>query len=216
LASAERVQLIIVFIHTSTDSAQQRGDTLAPHSRYPMERVSLFVAFLALVVRFTGSHLWGIVCFACHQLRTIPTEQDDVYHHNQVLLRNSESESTTLWEMALLWWARKRGNRLLQCLPVVLVAILHMTALTAARLVSSKFIAVDDEVLARGPACGCTHDLLVGGTSLQEMDIANALLVSGHVSYRKSVTYSRACYGSDGTTFPYVTNSSDHESRFGE
>ncbi|KAF2184882.1 hypothetical protein K469DRAFT_633197 [Zopfia rhizophila CBS 207.26] len=163
----------------------------------PQESGFILIAFLALFVRFAGSHLWGVVCFTIHQIRATSSDQDDFYHQTQVLLRNASSESSVLWNMTMLWWSRKRGNIFLRCLPVVLVSALHVTALGAAGLLSSRFITVGDVAVAKGSICGWMAEISTNADLTNDTigtDTANALLVAGRWTYKKSLTYSHTCY----------------------
>src|ERR1700733_6334066 len=59
----------------------------------------LLVSFLTLFVSMSGDHLWSILCFIMHQMNSLSTHRDGLFHQQQLLLRNSESDKTTLYDL---------------------------------------------------------------------------------------------------------------------
>jgi hypothetical protein len=154
---------------------------------------------LALFIGVTGTHLWGIIRFAFHQLRATAGDHDNVHYQIQVLLRNPISGASMFCDIINMSWYRRDWKTLARCLPLILLSACYMVALAAAGLLSSKLLVVPDEGLARNPLCGWTKEgpeLADLASHPQGVDIANALLVAGRWSYRKSLAYSQNCYQS--------------------
>lgn len=160
----------------------------------------VLIAFLALFVRFAGSHLWNIVCFAVHQTRATPNDQDDIYHQFQVILRSGSSESRVLLDIMKIGWNRRNTALTItrRCLPLLSIASFHMLVIGSAGLFSSRAVTTSDEALAQSASCGWLAELS-RSTYLtndpQAEDTAKTLLVMGRSSYQRSSIYSRACYG---------------------
>jgi hypothetical protein len=180
---------------TSIGEGTIRGSTLT----LPSQSGLIIVAFLALFVNLVGSHLWGIICFATHQANATSRKQDDTYHQLQLTLRNTKSESNLISDLIKIGHSRK-GARLeayRRSIPLFTLAGLHALAVLAAGTFSSKAIASNDEVLTRSKSCGSMRDPseMLNITDDSTFELANALVVMARYVYRKSASYSRACYG---------------------
>src|SRR5215469_8284401 len=81
------------------------GGTITLYSR----EGNLLIAFLALIVHWTGSQFWGILCFVFHQIRSSPGANDGLFHQQQVILRNSITDTNALvWLFRSGWSWRRR------------------------------------------------------------------------------------------------------------
>ena len=157
---------------------------------------AILVAFLALLIQFTGVRLWGIVRFTIHQIKVTKKLQDGLYHQQQVVLRNS-SPADAAWSFVQLGWAwRPRiRNSVTRSLPLAFVALVFsiafiLTAILSAAAATSQ----GDEVLISSPYCG---QLNFAATNLTT--ITNYFTDYATKSMSDSVSYARSCYASEGT-----------------
>ncbi|KAK4120582.1 hypothetical protein N657DRAFT_674238 [Parathielavia appendiculata] len=54
----------------------------------------VLIAAIALVITFTGTQIWGVICFLAFRFRQLATG-DHIYHYVQATLRNSSSSPTS-------------------------------------------------------------------------------------------------------------------------
>ncbi|PVH95128.1 hypothetical protein DM02DRAFT_691345 [Periconia macrospinosa] len=169
----------------------------------PRQWALILVAFMALFVKLAGSYLWGIICFAIHQANASSWHQDDMYHHFQLVLRNSESEASFIGKLLTVGVAHK-GARLeayKRSMWLIILAALHGMSMWVADTLSSRFIVSGDEVQAVPSKCGWMRD---DGASVDALadeatfENLNSLAVMTRHGYRRSAAYSRSCYAQMG------------------
>jgi len=168
----------------------------------PNQWALVLSSFLALFVRLVGGYLWEIMCFAIHQTKASSDIQDDIHHQIQLVLRNSEHESTFVWKLIKIGLAHK-GARLdasRRSVFLTLLAIAHGLGIWAAGGLSSRFIAGSDEVQSLPTTCGWMKEEFFNNISDATWDTTNALLVMARYRYRRSANYARSCYGQVGGT----------------
>jgi hypothetical protein len=169
-------------------------------------------------VKLTGEHLWATVRYIIHQINASAESQDDTYHQIQLILRNTEAESSFIWSLIKMGTAHKyaRFDAYRISFVLILLAAAHGAGLWFAGGISSRFIASSNEVEFRPTRCGWMKEPPL--TNLSDDAIfeeANALVVMARYSYRRSAAYSRSCYlqaGGNSTacgtyvkpTFPYT------------
>ncbi|KAL1605012.1 hypothetical protein SLS60_004555 [Paraconiothyrium brasiliense] len=150
----------------------------------------LLIAFLAIFVSVAGGSLWRIIAFVLHQRRVAKEPRDGLHYQQQVILRNAATPGVASWQ--LLWlvppWRRISKRPLWKSLPVVLLALVNLSAFFAAGiLVAEVTRTAGSEVLVRSANCGnWTIDdtrLVYGFTTKTQNDTVSA------------ATYARACYG---------------------
>lgn len=154
-----------------------------------------------MLIGMGGTSLWGIICYAMHQMRATQSEKDDIHHQIQIILRNASSGWNIiigLWKIA---WARRGTSTpiLLRALPLVAVSTMYLSALAVASLLSSRAIVGNNEVLIRGTTCGWQGEYPATGDlqSPRDYATADALIVSSRSSLQKSAAYVESCYGND-------------------
>jgi len=132
------------------------GSTLTLSSRGGL----YLVAFLALFVRWSGSHLWSIICFTTFRIRTNAEVRDVLFHDQQVLLRNSGSSTNALWQLARITarWRKTTHEHLTRSLSLVLLAGLHAVVFAACGIFVAKVSGTSDDVLLRSHQCGTLDD----------------------------------------------------------
>lgn len=112
----------------------------------------LLTAAVAIFVQFTGGHLWGILSFTLHQMRSNQRPHSGLFYQQQAILRNSSAGDTLtqLIKLSLAWPSKSfRAN-----IPVMLTALIHVVGFLAAGIFSSNVIIQNPEVLIRGSSCG--------------------------------------------------------------
>lgn len=171
-----------------------RGSTLTLSSRDG----SLLTAFLALFVAVAGSALWRIVAFLFHQLGARRGRKDGMHHQQQVILRNTGSPGSALWQFTQLvyYWWQPAERPVWRSLPFLVLALLSLAVLSVTSLFSSQITrASGAETLIISNNCGFwVPDV----DSVEQSNRAFA-----HKTLRDSTSaasYAQACYGSNPDT----------------
>ncbi|KAI8628949.1 hypothetical protein F5Y19DRAFT_485311 [Xylariaceae sp. FL1651] len=118
---------------------------------------NLIIAFAALFVTLVASRVWRIVCLSCHQVFSSSKPQDASYHQRQVILRNSSSPQSTLWNLVQLGWGPKgpsmrKAGKVLGLASLAMICLASFTVVTyILPLLSSS---AGDEVLLQPGRCG--------------------------------------------------------------
>ena len=174
------------------------GATLTTTSQHGF----LLVSFLALFVRMVGGHFWSVLCFVMHQIKSDSGPQDGLHHQHQLLLRNSQSHTSTLWDLTKVafFWRSNARHSIWRTLPLIVIAFLHLAIFTTAGLFSSHVASSSDEVLVRSPYCG----YIQSPNNLQHLDakgqeqLADSLIAT-RTAALWSFSYAQNCYQSNGT-----------------
>ncbi|KAF2790202.1 hypothetical protein K505DRAFT_251716 [Melanomma pulvis-pyrius CBS 109.77] len=172
------------------------GSTLTLPSQWAL----IMSGFLALFVKLVGGYLWETICFVIHQTKASLKSHDDIHHQTQLILRNTEHESTFIWKLIKVGLAHK-GARLeasRRSFLLVILALVHGLGIWAAGGLSSRFIAGSDEVQTISTTCGWMQEPSFDNVTDKVWDAANALVVMARYRYQKSASYSRSCYGESG------------------
>ena len=165
----------------------------------PAIQGNFLIAFLALVVHAAGTQFWGILCFAFHQVRFAAGEGDAFHGQQQVILRNSTTDTSALfWLMQQAWsWRRKPCWSLMRSLPLILVALLHILIFGAAGVFSSRVSQAGNEVLLLDKFCGT----YIPGTNKPttqfnqtDLDAAAILTIFNQALEEDKLAYTRECY----------------------
>lgn len=163
----------------------------------------LLVSFLALFVRMVGGHFWSVLCFVMHQLKSDPSPQDGLHHQHQLLLRNSQSHTSALWDLTKVafFWRSHARRSFWRTLPLIAIAFLQLAIFTAAGLFSSHIASSSDEVLVRSPYCG----YIQAPDSLSHLDAKGQeqladFFIAKRTAALWSSSYAQNCYQSNGTT----------------
>jgi hypothetical protein len=162
----------------------------------------LLVSFLALFVRMVGGHFWSVLCFVMHQLKSNSGPQDGLHHQHQLLLRNSQSHTSTLWDLtkvAYFWRANARDS-FRRTLPLIVIAVLQLAVFTTAGLFSSHLASSSGEVLVRSPYCG----YIQAPDNLDHLDASGEEQLADYFIAKRtaalwSSSYAQNCYQTNGT-----------------
>ncbi|KAF2868539.1 hypothetical protein BDV95DRAFT_580055 [Massariosphaeria phaeospora] len=176
------------------------GSTLTLPSQWAL----IFTAFVALFIKLAGGYLWQMLCFALHQSSSSSRLRDDVFYQFQVIFRNTEHESSFIWNLHKVALAHRgaRFKTYQRAGWLFALAALHGLGFSLAGGLSSRFIVASNEVQLIPGKCGWIKEVpLTDLTDDGIFDAANALVVSTRNGYRRSATYSRSCYaGAEGDT----------------
>ena len=165
------------------------------------------IAFLALFVRLVGAHLWSIICFILHQVRTTSDASDGLHHQHQFLLRNSQSNTSFIWLLTKVAWGWRSAARhgYTRTLPLLGLAITHLVLITAAAFFSSQVASTSNLVLIKeSPACGYLRYPSYVNT-LAETKQAIEWQIASKSSSKWALDYVSECY--NGTSSSTLCNS---------
>lgn len=172
----------------------------------------ILIAILALVVKWAGTHFWGILCFILHDLRSTQASQDGLHYQHQALLRSKTPETELLWRLYEISWAWRSStsSSFRRSIPLALLAIVNLVAFLIAGIFSARVTVTNSEGLLVG-LCGWLASTADKDFPLWTQDdwaAGDALFVSAYNGYRQSLTYTQTCYTSN------ILNSSDAQCKF--
>lgn len=134
-----------------------RGPILGPTLTTTKQYGNLIIAFIAVFVGFVASRLWRISCLVLHRCYSTAADKNAIHHQRQVILRNSQTPASGLFDtIFLLWaWRKSRTRHFAGLLLLVLFSVCYLAAFTAAGGFSSNISSsIGDEVLIDGQDCG--------------------------------------------------------------
>lgn len=170
------------------------------------------IAFLALWVRLVGGHFWSIICFILHQLKASPHPQDALHHQHQFLLRNSQSNIGTLWDLTkVIWYWRTATRSFTRSFPLLALAISHAVLFTAAAFFSSQVASTSTLVLLkRDPACGYLMFPTEPLDTLEKTKQATEWYIANKANSQWALSYVDQCYGANASTGSTMCNTLVH------
>ncbi|EXJ57499.1 hypothetical protein A1O7_07847 [Cladophialophora yegresii CBS 114405] len=168
----------------------------------------VLIAVLALVVKWAGTHFWGIICFVLHDIRAASASSHDGLHYqHQALLRSKVSETDFLIRMCRLSWAWRASTPRVfrRGFPLAILAALNLIAFLVAGILSARVTVGSSEGLLVGH-CGnleltANKDFPLWTPS--DWETGDALFVAAYNAYRGHLTYAQTCYAGN------IQNSSD-------
>lgn len=165
----------------------------------------ILVGFFTLFIKLSSGYLWGTIKFTIHQLNASTKPRDASYHQLQLVLHNTESESSFITQMTRVLWAHRGGRPRMfcKCLALILFAGLYTLVFALTSGLSSRIIrAHDSTVLSVSKHCGWFKEPTLGNSSSISsggvFESVNAISVMSRNVYRRSASYSRSCYGRFG------------------
>jgi hypothetical protein len=180
-----------------------KGRVLGATTTVPSREGDILIAFLALFVSLTGAHLWKIICFIIHQLRSTRAEEDGMYHQIQVILPSGLDDLSMLWRFCRVSWAwrgktRRVGRRVIF---LIIVCLVNFTAINIAGLFVSRVSDSADEVIIQSnDNCGW-YDVtpvvglgIVGNLTDDQINSLDSLAISSHASFSGAHEYAKSCY----------------------
>lgn len=195
------VQVELLFLAVLMSPAA-KGYVLGATLTVESKQGALLIAFLALFVSFTGSQLWGLVCFVLHQLQSSPDERDILHLQLQALLRIGLSSLSMLARFTRVSWDwRSRTTRLWRrTAPLIAACLIHFSIVAIAGIFSSRMVDASGEALIkRSSNCGWYDNSVAGkvqGGGLTDNDLAaiDTIISTGRTAITRGKEYSRACY----------------------
>ena len=88
--------------------------------------IGLLIAFLAIYVTTAGTSFWRIIRFSLHFFSSSEDHADGVYHHQQAILRNSNTalDAASSLIFANRAWRHRAKRVYRRLLPVIILALL--------------------------------------------------------------------------------------------
>lgn len=165
----------------------------------PHQEGLYLVSFISIFISFVGNQAWAILCYFIHQYRSGRKPKDVLHHQQQVILRNSVTNTATMWELAKLAWywqsIARRGKR--RIFRLMLVGFIHFGIFAMAAVLSSRMYKTSDEVLVRSNSCGYLNLPSGNQSDLDRGDVEQ--MVVSYINQRTtadwSLDYARKCYG---------------------
>jgi len=120
-------------------------------------RASIISPALAIYISIAGSQLWRLFQLALHQRQASSSEHSLHYHQQQVILRNTVTDLTTLWRLirvSIAWRHQKDAKVLKESLPLIFWTFVHFALVVLFGIFSSWLLEAGEEVLSRSPWCG--------------------------------------------------------------
>ena len=163
----------------------------------PPEQGHILIAFLAVFVTLSGSHLWNIICLVLHQVRSQQSNANALHHQQQALLANSPSSASVAYTSARLgWkWRKKTQNGLSQAIPIILTATIYVIGIGVAGIFSSHVVRISDEVLVLPNSCGWIGS---AQDSFEDIDQFIAVQTMGRWTASQVLKYAQTCYHQTG------------------
>ncbi|KAF3004370.1 hypothetical protein E8E13_009864 [Curvularia kusanoi] len=164
----------------------------------------ILVGFFTLFLKISSGYFWSSIKFGLHQANASGKPQNDLHHQVQLVLRNAESESSVISQIAKVLWVHRADKAKAFGKSVGLIAFAGLYALGFALMsgLSSRLIAApDSSVLNVSKNCGWFQEPSFGNSSSIGggiFDSANAISVMARNVVRRSASYSRSCYGHFG------------------
>jgi hypothetical protein len=153
---------------------------------------TLLIAFVSFFVGFVGTRFWRIICLILHRYYSRPDEfQDGLYHHRQLILRNSESADSSFLSLIRLShaWRGLVDNRLSRTLPLIfLSAFTFLGFITASGFTSLVSTGIGTDVLLDGVNCGVMYPMSTGTESW------NVLVPYESDRVSDAANYAQQCY----------------------
>jgi hypothetical protein len=182
---------------------QGKGNVLGSTLTMPRSQGNVVIAFLALFVAFSGSHLWQLICFTIHQTLATRRETDGVHQQIQTILPTGLTDMAMLWRFSKvsLAWRGKTKKLWIRMFPLLGVCLLHFGLVTVAGLFASRVTHSNDQVLlSLSSTCGWYYTKLLFGVSVSanisrnEVNAIDSLAFTSHVGLAESQQYSKRCY----------------------
>ena len=174
----------------------------------PTRNAFYLVAFLALLVTITSSHIWSILCYILFQFRSTVEPRDGQHHQHQAIFRNFHTSDSALWRFSnsALFWRGKKRRPGLTALPWALLALLHFISFAIAGILSSRVsLATDNqsEVLVAGQSCGMWINPQDWGSELERAAYASSLIQDFDTASRMA-TFCSLIYSGAGDCTSYA------------
>jgi hypothetical protein len=141
-----------------------------------------------------GLQSWGILRFVTHQLRATPEARDGLFHQQQAILRNDNSDVSTIWVFGRLAyaWRSRSPKTFRKSWPIIMIGLLHLVAFTAASILASRITTTDEEVLvARNPYCGPWGGF--NGNPGSDVEVLNLFKAYTYTTVQSTQKYVQSC-----------------------
>ncbi|KAI0157702.1 hypothetical protein GGR57DRAFT_510667 [Xylariaceae sp. FL1272] len=181
-------------VHLGTWTNWSRGPVFGQTLTLTRREGDLLIAFTALFVALVSNRGWRIMSFALHHFNARTTPQGAVYHQYQAILRNSDTQTSILQLVNLIWANCFRDVSLIRPLIILTVASIYTVAFTVAGGFSSQIsTAVGTEVLIESKNCGWYMDNFASiGNAFRAVAVEAGEITNAN-------NYAQQCYSNDST-----------------
>ncbi|KAL9079272.1 MAG: hypothetical protein Q9157_001843 [Trypethelium eluteriae] len=117
---------------------------------------ALLTAFLAIFVSFAGTRIWKLAAFFIHvSLSRRGSSQIGLFHQRQVILRNSRTAESALWNLLRIAgaWRKSKCHAYRHIGPLAIASLISGLAFAAAGVFSAQVSSASNEVLVSGKDC---------------------------------------------------------------
>ncbi|KAF2004403.1 hypothetical protein P154DRAFT_560573 [Amniculicola lignicola CBS 123094] len=145
---------------------EARGSVMGRTITTDTRRGAIVIAILAVLSTLGTTHLWHLLTFLVHQLRSNRRSADGLFRQQQTLFRTLPAPGSMLADHVKLWWSWRRSadQVLLRLFPYASLALLTMIASLSASILSSYVVDANDiQVLVKSPSCGPLDVLSTSG-----------------------------------------------------
>lgn len=147
-------------VYTGVWTNWSYGKALGSTLTMTQSDANLLIAFVAFFITIVTTHIWKITCFAIHTFLSTREARDVLHHQRQVLLRNNQGPSWSLFSLVKLgvaWNKLMARQGIWRLLPLITLTGILTVALAIATGFSSR-VATSNEVLLQGLNCGMPID----------------------------------------------------------
>ena len=141
---------------------------------------ALLTNALALFVQLAGSHFWGLMKYAIHQMRASEKPHDALFYQQQAILRNRSSAETVLGLLSISRvWRSPEIRPFRRCLLLLLIAGLHMCGFILAAIFQQTLPWKMPELCyeVQRVVCGLYRRILLKQPMLPRMGIGPSSLI---------------------------------------
>lgn len=203
-------------VHLGTWTNWSRGPIMGATLTISRTNGNYLLAFTAFFISLVSVRFWRILCFLLHGRLSTSVARDALHHQRQVILRNSDSATASLWSLLQLVWAWRgtAQHLLLRTLPIIATATFCAAAFTVAGGFSSQIsTGIGNEVLLNGSNCGIAYSMSLdqgSGPHNTVLYVANQVLNADN--YAQQCYAANAVHPFDCTTFilPRLSSSVDY------
>jgi hypothetical protein len=176
---------------------QVAGSTITMTSAHGI----ILASCLAIYIQISGTHLWHLLRYLMHQLRTTERATHPMQRQIQAVLKNNNSAIAMSIQLLRVAWAwRARSPPWFSGIFLPLIGFAFATGITLAGILSSGIVSTTNvEVLLSSPHCGDFYyapRIVVDGAELMVVDTPGAIAHRAFFNEGelRGVTYANQCY----------------------
>jgi len=144
-------------VFTGTWINYDRGKFLGPRYTVESQSAAIWLAFLAIVITYTGNRVWVMVCFCIYHFRHHEQPRQVFERQQDILLRTTTTSAGMIWRLGDHVWRWRSTNSIRKSTTTAFLigAILHFGFFLLAGIWSGWAIgASDNHVIGNSSTCG--------------------------------------------------------------